>query len=322
MNLPRQMQQRLVWGVLLAALLGLALWFVLRPERGSSDAGKAAVALDAAGAASAVDPSAATQGPEEPKVIQAVAASGVPIRVTRSPRIDVPAPPYGPKLAEMFAASDSGDPAARFRLGLMLYQCRDVPADAPGLARAVEEIHQTRSRDGWEVADPAQEEDALRTLYANCAGVPAPARVQYRELMLAAADAGLIDAQLNLMFHLPPGKYCQFIEDCTPEQAQRMLSLREAAKLQVGKALEAGSVEALRTVGGWALNEEMGTPDEVEAYAHFSAYDQVQRALGRERELTAMLAGLESRLRPVDLERAETRAKELLANPRCCVLTR
>lgn len=316
------MRRRLILGLVCAAVLALVLWFALRSGR-SADAIRDAAAPDASGVVTSGDLAAdATRGPAEPKVIQAVAASGVPIRVTRSPRIDAPSAPYGPKLSGMFAAADAGDPAARYRLGLMLYQCREVPADEAGLARAVEEIHQTRRRDGWDVADPVQEEDAVRTAYAACAGVPAPARVQYRELMRAAADAGLIDAQLNLMFHLPPGKYCQFIEDCTPAQAQQMLALREEARVQVGKALEAGSVEALRTVGGWALNEEMGTPDEVEAYAHFSAYDQIQQALSRERELTAMLTGLKSRLRPVDIARAEVRAKELLSNPRCCVLTR
>jgi TPR repeat protein len=260
--------------------------------------------------------------PRAPQVIERIAASGVPIRLTRRPRIDVPSPPYGPQLQALQAAADSGDPDARYRLGLMLYQCRDVPADEAGLSRAVEELHQTRSRGGWDVTDPAQEERALRTTYADCQGVPAAARTQYREPMRAAADAGLIEAQLNLMFHLPPGEYCQFIEDCTPAQAQRMLALRDEARTYVSRALDGGSVEALRTVGGWYLNDEMGTPDPVEAYAHFSAYDQIQQAAGRERELTAMLAGLKARLRPVDLAQAETRAKALLSDPDCCVLTR
>lgn len=312
------------WMAVAALVVATLLWFVLREPQSVNGEGVPGPATSTVG--DSVAGSAAASGTAgrrvPPNEIEAVAASGVRIRVKRLPRIDVPAPPYGPKLAELFAASDSGDPTARYRLGLTLYQCRDVPADEPGLARAVEEIHQTRSRDGWDVADPAQEEQSLRTAYANCAGVPAPARVQYRELMRAAADAGLVEAQLNLMFHLPPGEYCQFIEDCTPSQAQRMLALRDEARDYVGRALDGGSVEALRTVAGWYLNEEMGTPDPVQAYAHFSAYDQIQQAAGRERELTAMLAGIRARLRPVDLELAETRAKELLANPRCCLLTR
>lgn len=312
------------WMAVAALVVATLLWFVLREPQSVNEEGvpgQAASTVEGSAAGSAARSGVAGRR-VPPNEIEAVAASGVRIRVKRLPRIDVPAPPYGPKLAELFAASDSGDPTARYRLGLTLYQCRDVPADEPGLARAVEEIHQTRSRDGWDVADPAQEEQSLRTAYANCAGVPAPARVQYRELMRAAADAGLVEAQLNLMFHLPPGEYCQFIEDCTPAQAQRMLALRDEARDYVGRALDGGSVEALRTVAGWYLNEEMGTPDPVQAYAHFSAYDQIQQAAGRERELTAMLAGIRARLRPVDLELAETRAKELLANPRCCLLTR
>jgi hypothetical protein len=66
----------------------------------------------------------------------------------------------------------------------------------------------------------------------------------------------------------------------------------------------------------------MGTPNEIEAYAYFSAYDQVQKAFGQEREVTQMLTGLKKRLRPVDLGQAQARAKELLANPNCCLLTK
>jgi len=257
-----------------------------------------------------------------PRVVQTIAPSGVHLRVERRPRLDTPSPPYAAHLAELQAASDRGDTVARYQLGTMLYQCRDVPADDAALARGVEEIHQTRSRGGWDVSDPAQEERALRTAYANCDGVPAQARTQFRDLLRSAAEQGLIEAQLNLMFYLPQADYCQFIENCTPKQAQFMAGLRDEARTQVTKALEGGSVEALRTVGGWALNEEMGTPDDVEAYAHFSAYDQIQQVTGRERELLVMLAGIKKRLRPVDLERAEARAKELLSNPNCCVLTR
>lgn len=268
------------------------------------------------------DSSPTGAAPAEPRVMQAVAPSGVHLRVEKRPRLDTPSPPYAAHLAELQAASDNGDTAARYRLGTMLYQCRDVPADEAALARAVEEIHQTRSRGGWDVSDPALEERALRTSYANCEGVPAQARTQFRDLLRSAADQGLIEAQLNLMFYLPQADYCQFIENCTPQQARFMAGLREESRASVTKALEGGSVEALRTVGGWALNEEMGTPDDVEAYAHFSAYDQIQQVTGRERELLVMLEGIKKRLRPVDLERAEARAKELLSNPNCCVLTR
>lgn len=314
---------RRIAAVALAGVVAAVLWLALRDaggERATMSTPNAQPDGAAATDAVAQSADAAPAGPPPP--VELVAPSGVRIRVQRLPRIDTPEPPYGPQLAALNTAAEAGDVIARYRLGLMLYQCRDVPADEAGLRRAIEEIHQTRSRGGWDVADPAQEDQALRTAYGHCAGVPADSRLRYREQMRAAADAGLIEAQLNLMFHLPPGEYCQYLEDCSPEQVQRMNTLREEARLEVGKALQGGSVEALRTVGGWFLNEEMGTPDPVEAYAHFHAYDQIQQAAGRERELTAMLDGLRGRLRPVDLERAEARARELLSNPRCCLLTR
>ena len=306
--------------LLLVALLGW--WWMERPDLPTNPREFAAGGDGASLAPAGEVPAGPGDAAAGPRVLQTVAPSGVRLRIEKRPRLDIPAPPYAKRMAELQAASDAGDPVARYQLGTMFYQCRDVPADEAGLSRAVEEIHQTRSRDGWDVSDPAQEEQALRTSYGNCQGVPVEARTRYRELLRSAADQGLIEAQLNLMFYLPKAEYCQFIEDCTPQQAQFMAGLREEARANVAKALEGGSAEALRTVGGWALNEEMGTPDDVEAYAHFSAYDQIQQVTGRERELGIMLAGLRKRLRPVDLERAEARAKEPLSNPKCCVLTR
>lgn len=315
--------KRLLWIGLPLLLIGLlGWWWVQRPDLPVDP--READADVAASTEGGVDGGArgSTPGAAGPRVVRAVARSGVRLRVEKRPRIDVPAPPYAARMAELQAASDRGDPVARYQLGTMLYQCRDVPVDEAGLSKGVEEIHQTRTHDGWEVSDPAQEEQTLRTSYANCLGVPADARAHFRDLLRSAADQGLVEAQLNLMFYLPQSDYCQFIEDCTPQQAQFMATLREEARANVTKALEAGSVEALRTVGGWALNDEMGTPDEVEAYAHFSAYDQIQQATGQERELGVMLASIRKRLRPVDLERADARARELLSNPNCCVLTR
>ena len=304
--------------VAVLAVLGWA-WYLAQRDVGTAPSSGPAGSAQTSGAGADGSQGGAAA---EPRVIERVAASGVRVRIERRPRIDTPSPPYADRVRELLPLADAGDAVARYQLGLALYQCRDTPVEDAGLARAVEEIHQTRTRQGWDVTDPDQEEQALRTLYRHCAGVAADLRTRYRELLRAAADQGLMEAQLNLMFHLPQAKYCQFIEDCTPEQAQFMAGLREEARANVLKARDAGSVEALRTVGGWALNEEMGTPDDVEAYAHFSAYDQIQQATGRERELGVMLAGIRKRLRPVDMDRAQARARELLSNARCCVLTR
>lgn len=302
-----------------AALLGAVAWWSQRPEPAPLPAASARISPEAAGRAEAA---ATATSAAAPRVIEAVSSSGVSLRVTRSPRIEPPGPPYGLAFERLRAGAETAPPATQYQLALLLYRCRDAASDEGDLARQIDQLYQTRRSRGWDVEDPAQEELQLREDYSACAGITAAERQDYRLWMQRAAERGLMDAQLNLMFHLPKADYCQFIHDCTASQLALMATLREEARAQVAKALAAGSVEALRTVGGWALNEEMGAPDEVEAYAHFSAYDQIQQAVGRERELTAMLSGLRSRLRPVDRERAEARAKELLSNPSCCVLTR
>lgn len=306
------------------ALLVAVAWFALRPGPESEVAAVSETGTDAPAETNTQESAAAveTTAPGQPKVTRAVAASGVPIRLQRNPRIDVPEPPYGPTYKALKDSVEAGPPRDQYQFGLLLYQCRDVPADDAELARQIDQLHQTRRLNGWDVSDPEQEEQSLRREFADCAGIPSQARMEHRDWMKRAADAGLIEAQLNLMYYLPKAEYCQYIEDCSADQAAFMDGLREESRDSVGKALEAGSVEALRTIGSWALNDEMGPPDPTGAYAYLSAYDQVQQAAGRERELVSMLEQVRSRLRPVDLQTAEAKARELLSNPNCCVLTR
>lgn len=311
--------------VLALALVGallLGFWWYGDASDITRDTPQTAV-QDAGAATPEVSPTvSATPDPAAPVTRQARVPSGQSVRLIRMPRLDVPAPPYAKAYARLRENAEQAPPAQQYQLGQLLYRCRDAAVDETALAQQIDRVYQTRRHQGWDVDDPTAEERNLRQVYTDCAGIPAPARQEYRDWMRRAADGGLVEAQLNLMFHLPKAEYCQFIQDCTPAQARFMAQLRDEARVQVGKALDNGSVEALRTVGGWLLNEEMGTPNPVEAYAHFHAYDQIQQAAGRERELTLMLDGLRRQLRPVDLSQAETRSRELLANPNCCVLTR
>ena len=267
-------------------------------------------------------PGAAAGAKPRPTVMTTTTESGVKITIRQRPRIAPLNPPYAAELKAIEKELEAGEPVARYKAGLALYECRDVPIDRAVLDKEVEEIHQTRKHQGWEVTDPVQEERSLRAAYKACQGVTAEQRERFREYLKGAADAGLLEAQLDLMYRLPKGEYCQYIEDCSPQAVAAMATLRDEARQYVQKALEAGSVDALRTVAGWHLNEEMGTPNEVEAYAYFLAYDEVQKAFGLEREVAAMLTGLKKRLRPVDLEQAQAKAKELLSNPKCCLLTK
>lgn len=306
--------------VLLLVVVIAARWRSADPALASPESAAAPAATT--GTAGGPDGASSAQAPVEPAVREVQTRSGVAVRLQRAPRIDVPSPPYGALYAHLSAGIESAPPAEQYRFGLLLYQCRDTPEQAGELAAKIEQVHQTRRLDGWDIGDPVIEEAALRRDFENCAGIPADARRSHRAWMKRAAEQGQMEAQLNLMYYLPKADYCQFIEDCTPQQAAFMTGLREESRSVIEQALEAGSVEALRTVGSWALNDEMGPPDPVQAYAHLSAYDQVQQAAGRERELARMLEQIGERLRPVDLDLAEARARELLANPNCCVMTR
>lgn len=314
------MRQRLWWwGGALVCVAGLALWW-LWP---SSDESDPVPTIEAAQPPEpgVVDGLGAVPPQSEPAVIEATLESGVVVHLQRRPRLNRPTAPFGPHYAGLLSAAQSGDTAAQYRLGLMLYECRELPEDAAQLAAQIDRLQQTHRIDQWDVSDPEAEAVLLQRRHADCAGVPQAAREEYRQWLQRAADAGLMEARLNLMYHLPKAEFCQFIENCTPQQRVMMDQLREEARAQVSQALDAGSAEALRTFGAWHLNEEMFTPNEIEAYAHFLAYDQVQRAAGRESPVAAMLESLRKRLRPVDLDAAEQRTAQLLSNPQCCVLT-
>lgn len=316
-------RSRSLTALLLAPILIAALWLWVGRDPPGNKKENPVKSLSEPTFTDAAPDSVSVQAPlPDRRVIEARTRSGIAVRLIHPPRIEPPEVPYGPKYEALLLSAAEGQAVAQYRLGLMLYACRDIPADELALSQHISLMYQTRRIDGWDVDDPGQEEGGLRQDFADCRDVPAEARVDYRKWLLHAADLGLIEAQLNLMFHLPKAEYCQFIENCTPEQARLMESLRDEARKYVSRARDGGSVEALRTMGGWALNEEMGTIDEIEAYAYFSAYDQIQQALHNERELGAMLESLRNKLRPVDLDQAERQAVELLSNPNCCVITR
>jgi hypothetical protein len=259
--------------------------------------------------------------PAQPSVQTVVTGSGQTIRVIRRPRLGVPAPPYGPAYTQLEPQARAGDKGAQYKLGLLLYECRDVPGDTASLEQTIERTYETRRRGGWDVDDPANEEQSLRRRYEECEGVPPAARGQYRDWLRQAADGGLMEAQLELPRRLPPGEYCQFLSECSPEQRARQEALDKEAVDYLSRARDAGSAMALWNFGAWYEQGDVLPQNDVEAYAHFYALNQVMAAAGEERRLDAVLADLRSRMRPADLEQAEARSRELLSNPNCCALT-
>ena len=301
----------------IAALLLAAWYWFGETGLGREPPPKVAVTVHG-GAIAAANPAAGQ--PQQAAVQQVVSASGVTIRLQHHARLSVPPPPYGPAYALLEPAARAGDKAAQYRLGLLLYECRDVPADQAGLEQTIEHTYETRRRGGWDVDDPANEEQTLRRRYGECAGVPAEQRGQYRDWMKQAADAGLMEAQLDLPLHLPPGEYCQYLSECSPQQRARQEALDQEAVDYLGRARDAGSATALWTFGSWYAEGDVLPQNNVEAYASFSALDQVFAAAGEQRRFDAMLSDLRSRMRPTDLAQADARTRELLSNPNCCAL--
>ena len=120
---------------------------------------------------------------------------------------------------------------------------------------------------------------------------------------------------------LPPDDYCQFLAECTPEQRARQEALQVEAIDYTTRAREAGSVAALWTFGAWYAEGEVLPKNAIEAYGHFRALDQINAASQQSPRFGKLLANLKKTLRPVDIEAGEARARELLSNPNCCVIT-
>ena len=259
--------------------------------------------------------------PAKPVEQLATSASGVPIRLIRRPAIGLSPPPYGAAYARLLPLAQGGDVIAQLRLGLLLYECHDVPADAAALERDIDTTYQTRRRGGWDVADPQFEEKTLRRRFQDCQDVPGAQRGAYRDWIKRAADSGLLEAQLELPLHLPQGEYCQYLAECPAAQRARQEALQREAVDYTTRARDGGSAAALWTIGGWYAQGEVLDANDIEAYANFRALDEINQAAGQPRRFAPMLASLRARLRPADLITAEARADVLLSNPNCCVLT-
>lgn len=309
--------------IVMALPIALLLLIGLRYALKSDDVTPTLPAAPGAAVIVAADPAAASTvaGPAAPKVETVVSESGVPIRLVKRPRLGLPGGPLGAAYAKLLPAAQAGEPAAQYQLGLVLYECRDVPGDDKALGRDIETIYQTRRRGGWDVDSPKDEEATLRRRYAECAGVPADQRNGYRDWLRKSADAGLLDAQLDLPLKLPQAEYCQYLSQCSPQQRAQQEALSKEAVDYLGRARDAGSASALWTFGAWYAEGDVLPKNNIEAYASFRALDQIEAAAGRTQRFRQMLADLRGRLRPIDQVQAEDRAKALLANPNCCVVT-
>lgn len=278
-------------------------------------------AVTASGPAVAPAPAAAPQPAAAPASKEVLSASGVTIRLLHRPSLIRPGPPYGPAYSRLEPLARGGDKAAQYQLGLLLYECRDVPNDTAALEQAISNTYQTRRRGGWDVSDPAMEEQSLRRRYEECAGVPADQRDRYHQWMRQAADAGLMEAQLDLQHHLPQDDYCQYLSECSPEMRAKQEALDKEALDYTGRARDAGSAAALWTFAAWYSEGDVLPQNNVEAYASFNALDQIFVADGQARRFDSTLSELRSRMRPADIEQADARTRELLSNPNCCQLT-
>jgi len=266
-------------------------------------------------------PPAAELPSSAPVITTVTVSSGIPIKLIRHPRVVVPDAPYGAAFDKLIGPAQAGDTTSQYKLGLLLYECRDVPADGAALDQDIDTVYQTRRRGGWDVDDPGFEEQRLRQRFKDCEGVPASERGRYREWLRAAADVGMVEAQLDLPLHLPPGEYCQYMSECTPEQRAKQEALQAEAVDYLGRARDAGSITALWTLGAWQTEGDVMPQNLIEAYADFSALDQVYSAAGESSRFKAMLEDLRGKLRPIDIEQADARTREVLSAPNCCVLT-
>ncbi|WP_428383288.1 hypothetical protein [Nevskia ramosa] len=254
-------------------------------------------------------------------VERAVVDSGITIRLIRRARLAPPPGRLADGYAKLLPEAQSGNRLSQYRLGSLLFECREVPADSAALEQEVEAFYQTRRHGRWTVDAPKAEEATLRHLYAECDGIPAEARVGFRDWIKQAADAGIIEAQLNLPLKLPPDDYCQFLAECAADQRARQEALQAEAIDYTTRAREAGSVAALWTFAAWYAGGEVLPQNDIEAYAHFRALDQVNAASQQPQRFGKLLAGMKKKLRAVDIDAGETRARELLSNPNCCVIT-
>lgn len=217
--------RRIGWAVALALLAFAAwlVWMVATEGWLPTPADPVEAVADAAAVTSGEADRAdrASEPAARETVETAVVESGVAVRLIRRPRLDVPEGRPGDLYGALRAEAEAGNALAQYRLGSLLYDCREVPADADRLAAEIEAIHQTRRRGRWDVESPTAEIATLRHQFAQCDGIPAEARSGFRDWLKASADAGVLEAQLNLPMRLPVADYCEHLAECTPDMRAR-----------------------------------------------------------------------------------------------------
>ncbi len=241
-------------------------------------------------------------------------------------------PPLGPSFARLMPSAGKGDAEAQFKIAAIVNQCGNIPSTQASLNSVISTALKTRRYlGGTRVQDPKAFEQQMRQEYLDCQGVDAAQRGRSREWARRAATAGLMDAQESLMFMSRPGNvFYSWNRDSRENNALDAEHYKAMMNALVA-AREAGSVEALVTLGGRYAQGHRDNPpwereyfDPVKSYAHYAAYDQIQQAIGgkrREAIKGTVVGDIYASLKPDQRASAEALAKTFLQNPLCCVVT-
>lgn len=240
-------------------------------------------------------------------------------------------PPLGPRYAEVLPLAQKGNPEAQFKLAVILNQCTNTPATAAALKTTVATALKTRRYlGGTRVEEPKSFERQLRQEHVDCEGVDPAQRGRSRAWAKSAAAAGLMDAQESLMLMTRPGNVFYLSKRDTKENNIVDAAHHKDTMNALVAARDAGSVDAMLTLGGRYAQDDRDDPpwereyfDPMKSYAHFAAFDQVQQAIGgkrREPLKGTWVGDIYASLTAQQRVTAEALAKTFVANPRCCVV--
>lgn len=183
---------------------------------------------------------------------------------------------YGQSYEKMRSRAAAGDGAAAFKMFQAIAACRNIPRDEGAFQKVIDRILEARSIEPGTPDAYIQDEGLqrrildLRKRYPFCSTIPKEDKETELEWLMAAAKAGVTDAQL--LFVLRP-------ESLARDAPQQFKDSRTKFLGAVDVAALGGNQNALERLWEFYFSGDKGLPqDGVKAYAYLMASVDINSA--------------------------------------------
>ncbi|TBR13184.1 MAG: hypothetical protein EPO46_03215 [Lysobacter sp.] len=172
------------------------------------------------------------------------------------------------------------DPGVAYPLALLLHQCRQMSETLDAIAEANE------VRSGKQ--DVAAMMDRADALQAQCAHIPAQELGSYRKLIQSAADAGIVDAQVDYATLVS----AEFNGMHVIRDSEEITEFKKKSIGYLNRAVRAGSAKAMQNLAFAYADGVLAKRDPLQAYAYAFAFTRAHNGVRNQQFLQAFGRGM------------------------------